>query len=154
MAMLFVIAGHSLIFSLFGPNSNDKYILESLQHTYYTIVSNSQLLVETFLLLSGLLMAYMFLIELDKRNGHINFLFVYIGRYIRLTPAFLVVIGFYCTWMVKTGSGPLWKKRLFNERDRCLKSWWANLLYINNYVSTDNLVISISLTLLNRIKKK
>lgn len=58
----------------------------------------------------------------------------------RLTPAYFIVIGLYATWLPKLGSGPLWNSRMTEEQNRCLSSWWLNLLYINNYVGTDQLV--------------
>lgn len=98
---------------------------------------NSPLLVDTFLLLSGLLFARLILLELGKRK--INFGLLYVFRYIRLTPAYLAVIALYTTILPRLGSGPLWNYRIGLERERCQSSWWANLLYINNYVNTDKL---------------
>lgn len=100
---------------------------------------NSPLLVDSFLLISGFLFARLILIELEKRNGKINFGILYIFRYIRLTPAYIAMIALYTTWLPKMGSGPLWKSRIGLEEERCEMSWWANLLYINNYVGSENL---------------
>jgi hypothetical protein len=52
----------------------------------------------------------------------------------------MVVLAFYSTVLAKIGSGPLWQKKVGVEVDRCVASWWANILYINNYVNTDQLV--------------
>lgn len=41
-------------------------------------------MVDTFLLISGFLMCRLLLLELEKRNGKINVLYLYIMRYIRL----------------------------------------------------------------------
>lgn len=37
-------------------------------------------------------------------------------------------------------NGPLWDHKMSLEKERCLNSWWSNLLYINNYVNTEYLV--------------
>lgn len=58
----------------------------------------------------------------------------------RVTPAYMVIILFYMTWFPKMGEGPLWDDRLQLEKERCMESWWTNILYINNYVNTDKLV--------------
>lgn len=100
---------------------------------------NSPLLVDTFLLLSGLLFARLLMLELEKRKGRVNFGLLYIFRYIRLTPAYLAIIALYSTILPRLGSGPVWNYRIGLEQDRCLSSWWMNLLYINNYVGTDKL---------------
>lgn len=104
------------------------------------ILLNSPLLVDTFLLLSGFLFTHLLLVELEKRHGQVNFLVVYLFRYIRLTPAYLAVIALYGTWLPRLGSGPLWDGRMALEQERCQSSWWINLLYVNNYVGTDKLV--------------
>jgi len=56
-----------------------------------------------------------------------------------LTPAYLMMIGLYSTWFIKIGDGPLWKKRISLEQERCQISWWKNLLYVNNYYGNDAL---------------
>ncbi|XP_046748457.1 nose resistant to fluoxetine protein 6-like [Diprion similis] len=137
IAMLIIITGHSLIFIISGPVLNLKFWQVAVTKVENAIFVNSPLLVDTFLLLSGFLITMLVLDQLNK--GHsINFLFVYLLRYIRLTPAYFVVVGFYMTWFTKLGSGPMWS-RIYVEQERCLASWWSNILYINNYVNTDQL---------------
>lgn len=58
----------------------------------------------------------------------------------RLTPVYAIVIAFYCTMFIKIGTGPLWNEKVGEEVERCHESWWANLLYINNYVKPQKLV--------------
>jgi hypothetical protein len=58
----------------------------------------------------------------------------------RLTPSYMVVIFFYCTLMSRIGDGPLWDSKIKLEQERCQKSWWTNLLYVNNYVKTEHMV--------------
>lgn len=78
--------------------------------------------------------------EVEKRKGRLNPLFLYFGRYIRLTPPYMVVIGFYMTWFLNIGSGPIWQERIEPQQERCISSWWLNILYVNNYINTDKLV--------------
>ncbi|XP_030758304.1 nose resistant to fluoxetine protein 6-like [Sitophilus oryzae] len=138
-SMTLIIIGHSLIFVFGGPVVNTDFFQETSTEVQNGIFLNNPLLVDSFLLISGFLMCHLLLIELEKRNGKINVFILYIARYIRLTPAYLVVIGFYMTWLPSIGSGPFWDKFVVKEKERCLKSWWTNLLYINNYVQTDSL---------------
>lgn len=98
------------------------------------------LVVDVFLLLSGFLFCRILLIELHRRHGQINVLVLYIARWIRLTPAYLVIIGFYMTWFPSLGDGPLWQQRIEREQERCISSWFLNILYINNYFNIDKLV--------------
>lgn len=58
----------------------------------------------------------------------------------RLTPAYLVVIGFQTTLLYRLGNGPFWRPRVELEKERCQNLWWTNILYINNYVNDGYLV--------------
>lgn len=139
LSMGFIIFSHTLIFIFGGPMANANFPAELTTEVQNGVFWNSPLLVDTFLLISGFLMCRLLLLELEKRNGKVNFITIYIARYIRLTPAYLVIIGLYLTWLPKLGSGPLWKEVAVTENQRCLSSWWTNLLYVNNYVRTDSL---------------
>nr|CAI5836893.1 unnamed protein product [Callosobruchus analis] len=139
LSMTIIIAGHSLIFMLGGPVANKQFFRDISTKAENSPFLNNPLLVDTFLLVSGFLLGRLLLMELDKRRGKINFAILYIARYIRLTPAYVVVIGLYATLLPRLGSGPFWESKIGLEQERCLSSWWTNLLYINNYVSTDRL---------------
>ncbi|XP_063992303.1 nose resistant to fluoxetine protein 6-like [Diachasmimorpha longicaudata] len=137
LAMGFIVAGHCLVFVVGGPVLNSNFWTEAVTKIENSIFLNNPLLVDTFLLLSGFLFARILLKELDKRRS-VNFLFLYILRYIRLTPAYLVILGLYVTWLPRLDSGPLWY-RMIEEKERCQASWWTNILYVNNYVNTNHL---------------
>lgn len=104
ISMILIIAGHALVFMIGGPVLNADFyakVLFLLQnhfvnyftfHLFYSqeiklvqnaFLINSPLLVDSFLLLSGFLFARLLLLELDKRRGNVNFLILYIFRYIR-----------------------------------------------------------------------
>ncbi|XP_050681527.1 nose resistant to fluoxetine protein 6-like isoform X2 [Leptidea sinapis] len=139
LAMIFIIAGHACLFIGSGPVMDAKAWDRLIQEPTNAFMLSNSLLVDTFLFLSAFLFSRLLLIELDKRRGRLNVLPILIFRYIRVTPAYFVVIFFYMTWLPKLGEGPLWKDRLQLEQERCMDSWWTNLLYVNNYVRTDRL---------------
>jgi peptidoglycan/LPS O-acetylase OafA/YrhL len=99
------------------------------------MVFGGTLSVDTFFLLSGFLMGYLTLKHLDKAKT-INPLMMYLHRYIRLTPAYGLIMLVLSTIILHFGSGPTWN---FMERqaDTCQENWWTNLLYINNFVNSD-----------------
>ncbi|KAI8121125.1 Nose resistant to fluoxetine protein 6 [Lucilia cuprina] len=139
LAMLFILAGHVLSFIYGSPVYNQEFIDENIKSPMFGFLSNSLLFVDVFLLLSGFLFCRILLIELERRKGKLNVLILYVGRYIRLTPAYLAIIGFYITWFPSIGSGPLWQQRIEREQERCQLSWWSNILYINNYIGSGKL---------------
>lgn len=83
LSMMFIIAGHSLIFMVGGPVLNTDFYDKESKKVANAIFTNSPLLVDTFLLISGFLMCYLLILELEKRKGRVNFLVLYIARYIR-----------------------------------------------------------------------
>ncbi|XP_078603893.1 nose resistant to fluoxetine protein 6-like [Branchiostoma floridae x Branchiostoma japonicum] len=100
--------------------------------------------VDTFLLLSGLLVTHLFMKQMKKTGGQFTWrdygLHV-LHRYFRLTPvfAFLIMI-FTCLIAYMGGSGPWWAIRdnfTISSGQECQKYWWANLLYINNFVGIE-----------------
>uniref|UniRef100_A0A1A9X1E4 Uncharacterized protein n=1 Tax=Glossina brevipalpis TaxID=37001 RepID=A0A1A9X1E4_9MUSC len=139
LAMLLILAGHVLIFIYGSPVYNVEFLNQNIKSPVFAFLPNSMLIVDVFLLLSGFLFCRILLIELHRRHGQINVFILYIARWIRLTPAYLVIIGFYITWFPSLGDGPLWQQRIQREQERCLSSWLLNILYINNYFNVDKL---------------
>lgn len=140
LSMMCIIAGHAMLFMVGGPQLNADFYAREIHLVRNAFLLNSPLLVDTFLLLSGFLFAHLVLVELEKRRGRVNFGLLYVFRYVRLTPAYLAVIAVYATWLPRLGSGPLWQARMSLEQERCRRSWWLNVLYVNNYVGTDDIV--------------
>lgn len=58
----------------------------------------------------------------------------------RLTPAYVMMVGFYATLLYKIGTGPIWHKRVSNDTNFCRKNWYLNLFYINNFVNVPDMV--------------
>ena len=88
--------------------------------------------VDSFFLISGVLLTYLTLKELEKTRGRISIPLFYIHRYLRLTGTYLIIIGFHATVLKYLCFGPKFKS-LVEAGKGCQKGWWANLLYINNF---------------------
>jgi len=95
-------------------------------------IANFSVSVDTFFTIAGLLVAYNMLRTLEKTMGRINIPMLYLHRYIRLTPTVAAVIGFTATLWPLLGSGPNWFI-VDILAGFCRKSWWLNLLYLNNF---------------------
>ena len=83
IAMFLIVAGHALVYMIGGPVNNATFYKHESQNIQNAFLLNSPLLVDSFLLLSGFLFARLLLLELNKRNGKVNFALLYIFRYIR-----------------------------------------------------------------------
>lgn len=64
---------------------------------------------------------------------------MYFHRYIRLTPSLAVVILYIMSWYKYAGEGPMWTK-LGTQDQRCSHTWWATLLYLQNYLFPSSMV--------------
>lgn len=129
-----------------------EFTIERISYNKQTAVKNSQrweaqglanglFAVDSFFLMSGLLVAFTKMRQLDQNNGFFNIKRFYFHRYIRLTPVYAAVIAFLAALWPRLGSGPDWyflQRMSKGVRQR----WWTNMLYINNYVATTELSMS------------
>lgn len=97
--------------------------------------------VDTFIFISGFLISWNGLRKLKNSNGKLSILYVYIHRYLRLTPLLAVVILIVVSWLKFLGQGPNWNRYLDVHREACLENWWKTLLYIQNYVTPMKMVM-------------
>lgn len=97
------------------------------------------LAVDTFLVLSGMLVAMSMLRELDKK-GKINPLKLYFHRYIRITAPLAAMILFVVSFAGYMGEGVLWKVHMDGFKQSCVTNWWAALLHVQNYVAKNDMV--------------
>ncbi|XP_065334465.1 nose resistant to fluoxetine protein 6-like [Cloeon dipterum] len=137
-SMVFIILGHRCLFSYGGPFFNPEFLEERYRKIEDMFLLNGTLLVDTFFVLSGFLTCFGILLEIHKRKT-LNVPMLYLYRWMRLTPVYMMVVAFYATLFSKVDSGPLWKARVGLEQERCVQNWWTNLLYVNNYVNADQL---------------
>lgn len=76
-------------------------------------------------------------LEQDKVSGPLIFIKVVIGRYIRFASLLALAILVHSTWLYRLGSGPFWDRINYTERQFCRENGWTNLLFINNYINSD-----------------
>jgi hypothetical protein len=55
----------------------------------------------------------------------------------------MIIVAFYATLLDKISTGPLWNDKVGTEKQRCVDNWWTNLLFINNYVNSNQIVSNI-----------
>ena len=135
-SMFWVIFGHTYAWAL--SNNAVENILEVIQtipnRFFFQPVTNAYFAVDGFFVMSGLLMSYLSIREMERRQGKFPFIFFYLHRFLRLSPAYYLLIFVYFKILPYIGSGPLW---FFTDIHYCEKYWWTNLLYINNFYPTN-----------------
>ncbi|XP_012234695.1 nose resistant to fluoxetine protein 6-like [Linepithema humile] len=139
MTMVWIVISHSVFYSS-DYFDNRTWALRFGTGFPIQVLTNAIISVDTYLFQSGFLLAYLYLKNTpDKDNSKpinyrakLNEFFVcIIRRFIRLTPAYMMMIGILqlnSSWYNKTS------QFYMNERphELCAKYWWRNLLYINN----------------------
>ncbi|XP_076472960.1 nose resistant to fluoxetine protein 6-like [Babylonia areolata] len=135
LSISWVVLGHTWAF----PGSVGMNVIPYLQDLTskwtYQAITNATVSVDTFFVLSGLLVAYLTLKEMKKRGGKLNWFLFYFHRFWRLTPAYMLCLMVYTCLAPYWGDGPFWPSK-FQDEDFCADNWWTNLLYINNFVNT------------------
>eukprot|EP00795_Rhopilema_esculentum_P001737 gene1737-16222_t len=134
ISMTWVILGH--IYSvgvMAGGLVNFTELVKVLNRFSFLSIANAFFSVDSFFLLSGLLVSYLGMRRLDAK-GKLPIWKFYLHRYIRLTPTYgfvILIFVFVYPWM---GKGPLWSTVSAKHiADPCKDKWWTNLLYINNF---------------------
>lgn len=135
--IMMIIMDHRFGTYLSGPLNNFDFVEKEYRRISSWFIFHGDLFVDTFFILSGMLVSYGLSSQLDKRK--INPGFVIFARYVRLTPVFAFLVFFYASMFNHIATGPLWKLIVTPETADCRKNWWINILYLNNYISTDHM---------------
>ncbi|XP_060529431.1 nose resistant to fluoxetine protein 6-like isoform X2 [Cylas formicarius] len=135
--ILMIIIDHRFGTFLSSGILNFNTVEFQYRSTFGTLFFHGDLFVDSFFILSGILVSYCLLVQFEKK--FINPGILIIMRYIRLTPLYAYVIFFCATIFNFTGSGAMWKTIVTPEVQDCRENWWINLLYISNYVKPEKM---------------
>ncbi|XP_071944600.1 nose resistant to fluoxetine protein 6-like [Antedon mediterranea] len=134
LSMWWVILGHSLLFIL-GHIDDYAYIDRMIGQSFtFQAITNASFSVDSFFVLSGLLLTYHTFKHLNKTNGRMNWALFYFHRYWRITPLYMIAIAIHANLFVYFGKGLSMIGFAEYMHYACEKYWWTNLLYINNLV--------------------
>ncbi|XP_078685733.1 nose resistant to fluoxetine protein 6-like [Branchiostoma floridae x Branchiostoma belcheri] len=136
LSMTWVILGHTFGFVI-DYLDNPLYGLNIMKRFSFEPILNGFLSVDSFFFLSGVLMAYLMLLQLDKyrREGRrFPYWLLYVHRYWRLTPVYAFVLMLWVWVYPYIMTGPA---ATTTPDPGCLKNWWYNFLYINNFTGKE-----------------
>lgn len=68
---------------------------------------------------------------------------LYWNRYLRLTALLGVLVLEAISLQQFYGNGPIWPIQIQNYINRCERNWWSTLLFIGNYVHTEDMVCKL-----------
>jgi len=135
-SMLWIILAHTtLLVCLLGTDDQDA-LIDNLESVPQQFTLGASLAVDTFFFLSGLLTTYTLLRRMRKgnKNSFPAGMFILL-RFLRLTPLYAFILLFYTYVVPHLASGPVWY-RMHQDTQLCRDSWWANLLYVNDFYPT------------------
>ncbi|KAF2881927.1 hypothetical protein ILUMI_24242 [Ignelater luminosus] len=136
ISTMWVILGHRYNTAISIPYINPTSFNEWLLEKQSMIIMGATVSVDTFFLLSGLLISYGFLIATAK-GIKFNIFVYYLHRFLRLTPLLAALVLIHATVLKHLGSGPLWNLMITSISQPCKTYWWSTLLYIQNYVNAE-----------------
>lgn len=137
LSMWWVILGHTYLWLLIFRTLNDVAIGINITHRFsFEAVNSAFFSVDSFFLLSGLLVGYIAFRRMEKNDGKLPLFQFYFHRFWRLTPSYMFTILFFTNLFPYLGDGPFWYGSQWDSPEAnnpCVDKWWTNLLYINNF---------------------
>jgi peptidoglycan/LPS O-acetylase OafA/YrhL len=138
MSIGWIILFHSLLVeSKSNVLVNYDTIKDRMSGLDYILVITGSYAVDTFLWISGFLMTYFLLSEIEKTENYSykNLFKLYLQRYARITPSLMVVILFFMSMEKYIGNGPLFYNISENQAMKeCDDYLYTMPLYLNNFI--------------------
>ncbi|XP_012934636.1 nose resistant to fluoxetine protein 6 [Aplysia californica] len=133
ISISWVILGHVIV--VMSSVVGNLLQVEETHVTRWTFqaIWNATFSVDSFFVMSGLLVTYLTLTEMSRSDGRVNWVLFYVHRYLRLTPVYMICLAIWAATAPYWSDGPFFSQQGF-EKDYCEDSWWGNLLYVQNLV--------------------
>ncbi|XP_076359693.1 nose resistant to fluoxetine protein 6-like isoform X3 [Tachypleus tridentatus] len=134
LSALWVVLGHT--YFLGSQSTYRRYRGLLAFHDFgnnfiFGIVENFTVAVDSFFLVSGLLLIYSNWNKLEKNIGKLFPIHFCIHKVWRMTPVYMLIVGLAII-LPLLGSGPWWNETINPEYENCRNYWWRNLLFVNN----------------------
>ncbi|XP_077990383.1 O-acyltransferase like protein-like [Glandiceps talaboti] len=137
ISMSWIIVLHCYLMTVTGQIVGNRQYVDSYVQTYVpvTVLWRGDLGVEAFFVLSGTLVSYHTLKQLNKCGGPRKFQwhYFYLHRYLRLTPVYAFTLMWYSTLALHMGYGLYWFGWQFGQAV-CSHTVWLNLVYLQNLI--------------------
>ncbi|KAI6187919.1 Nose resistant to fluoxetine protein 6 [Aphelenchoides besseyi] len=131
LSMILLVSGY--VFYIMMPYlENPTFAYELSQSFMYQPLMNFSFYVDGFLALGAMRLALKPAAKFSTIGGVITQL---LRRFSRTWPAYAVVTLFLTTAYNRLGEGPMWSHNDLSRR--CVNSWWANILFVNNLLGGD-----------------
>ncbi|XP_050668647.1 nose resistant to fluoxetine protein 6-like [Leptidea sinapis] len=133
IAIIWVILGHTFAV-IPSVVANFFDMAEWVQKVQNIWVTGADLTVDTFFMLSGLLVVYISYVKFTPKSLLMNLHKFYLGRLLRMFPILAIVILFEASLYNRISDGGFWYIAAGNVHT-CRAFWWTTLLHIQNFVN-------------------
>ncbi|XP_068632537.1 O-acyltransferase like protein-like [Battus philenor] len=141
LAMIWVILGHSFTAIPFYQNPMDAFLFSTSPRSIWMIAAH--LTVDTFFMLSGLLVVYTVAGKLTGEQLLRSLHIFYLNRLLRMFPILAAALLFEVSLFNHISDGPLWEGAA-GFTARCRKYWWSTLMHIQNFVNPGDLCMGVT----------
>lgn len=141
LSIILIITGHNYFMQGAIPTMNMNTYRKALAEWAHVPIGLFIFSVESFFLMSGLLMGITFFKTMEK-DKKFSIPFFYIRRYLRLTPILALTILIHSGLIIHMSYGPIWDTEMEHYPRVCKKNWWATLLYVQNYMHEHEMCIT------------
>lgn len=148
LSMSWVLLGHTFAFGIGTADNLLTFLPDFIRSWSAQAILNALVSVDSFFTISGLLLSYLVLKEMKKKEGKLNWGMFYFHRFWRLTPPYMLLMMVYVPLFRYMFEGPKWLQNGF-EQNFCSDTWWTNLLYVNNLVKSKQMCMAWSWYLAN-----
>ena len=136
LSMLFICYSHNYVYSLSAPTVNPTRILDMFKEFWSHLSYFPLYMVDMFFIISGFLVAFLVIKDLENKRGKYNWFMFLLHRLIRICPIYFLVLLFFINLMQYVGSGSMWPIFWTKYEEAC-ENWWTNLLFISNLYPQD-----------------
>ncbi|XP_026315253.1 nose resistant to fluoxetine protein 6-like [Hyposmocoma kahamanoa] len=136
ISMLWVVVGHTYFLTLYGHVHNYVDIINWMSAFSSTWVIAAPITVDTFFLLSGILVVYTTIGKVTRGRFIRCLHLFYLNRLLRMFPLLAAVILLQASLFHHMSDGPNWNV-VAGSTERCREYWWSALLHVQNIVNYD-----------------
>ncbi|CAH0595007.1 unnamed protein product [Chrysodeixis includens] len=142
LLMLLIMAAHSGCIQDALYIYNPRWVEQISHHPALMFFLNGTSVVQLFITLSNFLLAYNLLLFSKVQKLSFRMLpYIAIKRIARISPVYLLVVGYAATWWASAGSGPLWPAVVGAESEACRRKFWTHALFLNNLVDPEDICL-------------
>ncbi|XP_050552811.1 O-acyltransferase like protein-like isoform X1 [Spodoptera frugiperda] len=142
LLMVLTMATHSACIQVMLYVYNPRWIEQISRHPILMLFLNGTSVVQIFVMLSNFLLGYNLLLFVKDNKPSFSLLpYIFIKRIARISPVYLLVVGYAATWWPRSGAGPMWTAFAGAESAICRRKFWTHVLFINNLVDPNDICL-------------